>query len=144
MARVIEISDEVISSIRDHILKGAPVHMAAGASGVSRSTHYRWMAEGEIEGEGPKWEYWDSVTRARDEYAVNTMKELHDSFDKEGNAVGGDRKWALERNFPSEFGKSVELKVRGDVIREVINWLREELDPGTFAQVAAVLDCEDS
>jgi len=137
------LTPELTGRIVERVRHGVAFAVAAGAEGVSRSTFYYWLKKAEEEnGDGPHSDFAAALERARDEWEANAQARLDTAVDRSGVDDAASIRWTLERRAQERYGKSIELKVRDDAARQILERLRGGLDAGTFARVLGILDPE--
>lgn len=78
MSRKTLLTQELISNICKYISAGVWDYVAAEAVGVSQTTFYRWLQEGEAEEPDPlKREFWESVMAAKAKARANAELRVH-------------------------------------------------------------------
>ena len=116
MARPSKLTPEIHVKIVEAILYGASYKDAAESVGVVYDTFNNWMLAGKEAKNGKFYEFFEAVSKANAECAVNFTRVL------QTNAAKGDWKAALEwlkRRRPAEWGDSsrVDLTSGGEKIQ---------------------------
>lgn len=112
---------------------GASRRVAAEANGVATSTFYDWMKNADFA---------DAVETAEARLAVALLEQLQEAIAK-GDAASA--RWLLERRFPDEFGKRVDLRMhysteQGEGLVEIIRRIILELEPQRQQDVLAWME----
>lgn len=85
-----------------------PIKFAAGSQGISEATVHNWIAWGK-EGRQPYLEFFESITRARNEAVARLVKVINTAAVTDWRAAVA----ILERQYPREFAKRQALEVTG-------------------------------
>lgn len=97
------------NAIGKNIKLGMPLKFAAEAAGISETTFYRWMQEGEKATKGQYREFWEYIKKCQS-VAVKSHLELITNAAKEGSWQASA--WILERRHPKEFGRTEKLNIK--------------------------------
>lgn len=106
--RDLKLTDDVVKRIVDAVRAGNYASVAAQAAGISESTFYRWLEQGQAQeqsGEaGAFREFRESITRAGAEAEVQAVALLRRAMAEDSRAIV---LW-LERRFPDRWRRRVE------------------------------------
>lgn len=131
-----KLTPEIQSSIVDSILGGNYAKVSAEASGISETTFYRWMSEGERAKSGKMREFWESVTRAQGESETVLLSRVNTATQTDWRAAT----WLLERRFSKRWANTQRLEVQVEKeFDAMLGTLEEQLDPHEFRKVAGIL-----
>lgn len=131
-----EVTELIVGLVR----QGNYPEVAAKAAGLDGRTFRKWMIRGTAETEGEYFDFAQAVHKAEGEAEARGVQQVALA------AANGDTsaaKWKLERRYPERWGAKVQLEVKEQLGRELIERLREKLDPGAFARVAEILLASD-
>lgn len=114
--RETDLTDAVAAEICDSVRKGNTLKGAAAYAGFDESTLYKWLRRGRA-GEQPFVQFVQALTRAREEAKLEALAVIRAA--QTPGEFGVDdwraRAWFLERSFPEEFGKRLEIEVKSRV-----------------------------
>lgn len=114
--RSTDCTPEVIAQICDSLTRGNTLKGAIALAGFEERTLYKWLARGRS-GEEPYVQLVQSVTRAREQAKEEALRVILAA--QTPGEFGVDdwraRAWFLERSFPEEFGKRLEIEVKSRV-----------------------------
>lgn len=102
MARQSKLTPDTQKKIVDAIAEGNYLETAAALGGISETTFYRWMQEGEQATGGAKHEFREAVKRAEAEAESLRVGRISKAG-KDGNWQADA--WYLERRYPEKWGK---------------------------------------
>lgn len=131
-----KLTDEVEQKIVSAIEHGSYEVPAVEAAGISKTTYYRWLEEGEGAKSGRKRDFWEAVERARGASEVTLVEIIHNAAPGDWNAA----KWLLERRFSSRWAnvQKIDIAVEKEM-DTLVGVLEDGLDPTVFAEVMGVL-----
>jgi len=101
--------------IKDIIIKyisnGNYIKTACMAAGIDEATYYSWIhkAESATGSDGIYVEFLNELKKAEAQNIANTMARIEDAGKKPQYWMAGA--WKLERKYPGEFGKRMELEI---------------------------------
>lgn len=104
MSRTTILNETIQNAMVEAIRNGNYASTAAEACGISSTTHYRWMEQGE-DGIEPYSGYRDAIKRAEAEAEMNAVKVIK-AASLENWTAGA---WYLERKFPDKWGRKDKL-----------------------------------
>ncbi len=110
MARQSKLTPETQKKIVDAISEGNYLETAAAIGGVSATTFFRWLQEGEQAAAGLKREFWEAVKKAEAEAEALRVSRISKAG-KDGNWQADA--WYLERRYPDRWGKRIQQEVTG-------------------------------
>ena len=114
MGRRLLLDDTTERVILDHSRNGNYIKTACLAAGVGESTFYSWVHKAESgEGNGNKVyiEFLEEVKRAEAENIAKNVKIIQKAGTKAYPNAWTASAWLLERKYPSEYGRRMELEV---------------------------------
>lgn len=97
-----KLTPEVQSTIVTAIERGNYEVPAAEAAGISKTTYYRWLQEGERAKSGKVRDFWEAVERARGASELDLVEVIREAAPGDWNAA----KWLLERRFSSRWANT--------------------------------------
>lgn len=109
---------------------------AAQSLGVHPRRVYDWIARGAAGDGGIYEEFSDAVLRSQAEAEVEDLNRINKAAN-EGNIRAIE--WKMERRYPDRWGQKVHVEVKEQLGRELLERLREKLDPSEFGKVAHAL-----
>lgn len=110
MARQSKLTPETQKKIVSAISEGNYLETAAAIGGVSTTTFFRWLQEGEQAAAGLKREFWEAVKKAEAEAEALRVSRISKAG-KDGNWQADA--WYLERRYPERWGKRIQQEVTG-------------------------------
>lgn len=127
-----KLTPDAIAQIEALIRAGATVDVAAQAAGVSRSSIYSWLAQGETARAGsPARDLRDRIERARAESETVLVARIGQAASKGSWQAAA---WLLERRWPERWMKPTERPL-SDVAAAAASDDDRELDQDPFADV---------
>ena len=81
------------------IAQGVPLSHAAKAAGIHKSTALGWLAKGERATHGANRDFFDAVTRAREDSIAGLVAQVREAAAKDWRAAA----WLLARISPDDF-----------------------------------------
>lgn len=103
-------TDERATKILEALRLGVPQKTAITYAGVSETTYYRWLQEGEApDAPAPLREFRESVRAARAEAEVRSVAVIQNASRKTWQAAA----WFLERGFPQHWARTDRHEVTG-------------------------------
>ncbi len=105
MGRKTKLTPELQQKAVQLIAAGNYVSVACQYLGVSESTWYRWMEEGEKAKSGKKREFWESIKKAESAAEMRAVNGIIQAGSKNWQAYA----WYLERKFPDRWGKRQKI-----------------------------------
>lgn len=146
VGRPSKLTDETRDAIVARVREGVHPDVAAQCEGVGASTCRGWIQRGKLaeesegdiaESEVPYLAFSQAILRARAEFEADTLQEVRASLDVAGNTQHS--KWILERLFPERYSQKITVDLKDRALEELLDRLREGLDPETFSRVVGVL-----
>ena len=130
-----------VKKICDAIQSGMPSGKAAAAAGVGRRTFYRWLDDEEFK---------RKVEAAQAEFIEDNLHVIRNAARTGGNGrLFGEKggcwqasAWLLERNFPTDFGRRVEVgggdgdRAAEERARDIMGAIKEARDGESESDVA--------
>jgi hypothetical protein len=137
----------VTQAIAGHVRRGMPRERAAIRAGVSPTTFYRWMQDGEMQTRGPYREFREAVQGAEAELLERLVGAVVDTaLDANTPADPGTRlraqTYMLSNRFPGEFTTRQEVRHEGKDGGAIQVSADVKVAPIITADVAAGLDPE--
>jgi transposase len=112
MARKTKLTPELQKKITGAIAAGNYHETACALAGVSTSSFYRWMQQGEKARAGIYREFWEAVKKAEAVAEAKRVKIIADAAEENWQAAA----WYLERRYPDRWGRRKhELDIGGDL-----------------------------
>lgn len=141
MGRPTKCTTSLIARVEQRILNGARDEVAAGAEGIDRATHFRWMKRG-AEGEEPFGDYCDAVAHARDVWEANVVAELSTSMrsSEHGDTpIGSDRMFLLKTLRKEAYSADYKAKVMDDCYSEIFDRVRAKKSEEFYRELLGCL-----
>ena len=110
MARQCKLTPETQEKIVSAIAEGNYLETAAAIGGVSATTFFRWLQEGEQATAGLKRDFWEAVKKAEAEAEALRVSRISKAG-KDGNWQADA--WYLERRYPERWGKRIQQEITG-------------------------------
>ena len=134
MGRRSKLTPFVKKKIMECVELGMPINRAANAVGISSRTFERWKARGE----NPNGDddIFVSFVEDLEKSEANYIKRNLERIDRGAEKDASHAEWGLERRFPSEFGKRMELEVGPSKVLLALQDRFASLKQGDFAQGA--------
>ena len=101
-----ELIDEAVNLIK----LGNYACVVANYLGVSESTWYRWLQEGEQAKSGLKREFWESIKKAEAVPEIRNVKIIQQAAEENWQAA----MTYLQRRFPERWGRR-DFRVKGEI-----------------------------
>jgi hypothetical protein len=96
-----ETQDKICNALR----AGNHAKVAAEFGGVSETTFFRWMQEGEAATSGAKREFWEAIKKAEADAEVQRVARIAKAGQ---DGVWQADAWWLERKFPERWGRQIQ------------------------------------
>ncbi len=123
-----------------HIRKAAPLVHAAGAEGVPKSTINDWNRRGlEPGAKDPYKHFAKELAKARSSLVTKATSTIYKAGEKNPNHL----MWLLKHLDRENFGEELRIVARREATTDVLDRLREGLDPEAFGRVVALLVGDD-
>ncbi len=107
--RKLLLNEALIEKISEHLENGATYQAAASMSGISNSTLKSWMQKGneaiEKDIDNIYVAFVSAVTHARENWKQSLVEQIRQAGTEDWRALA----WLLERQFPKEYGRKLEL-----------------------------------
>jgi len=141
------LNEKVKDTILEYIANGNYIKTACMAAGIRESTYYNWLhrAENPVgDDEDVVYkELLEGLKKAEAQNIANTMERIEDAGKKPQYWMAGA--WKLERKYPGEFGKRMELEIGPSKVliaiqEQALKALETPKEIGTQALIAAVDD----
>lgn len=116
---------------------GARPEVAARAEGVPKPTYYRWRDHARSADTRESWQCYRDLFAEIDQADASAELTIADTAINEEKAAGA--RWFLERRWRERYGHEIKIQVRDEVQEDLIERLREGLDPETYRRVLACL-----
>jgi len=118
MPRKLKLTEEFIKKAVKYLEAGNYQTHVAQALGVSHETWFRWLREGQQEGKGIKYEFYEAVKKAEARAAIRNVAIIQRAAQDNWQAAA----WWLERKFPEEWGRKdkYNVDVGGEFMFEII------------------------
>jgi hypothetical protein len=125
------------------LTQGSTIESACILCGIGERTYHDWNERGE-KGEQPYARFFSAATRAREQHKANLIAVVLAAADKDARHA----EWLLERQFPSEFGRSEPrtIIIRQDqpqmpppIVETSHEWRKDANVPPELVQYLAVL-----
>lgn len=124
------------ATIIEALRRGNYLETAAALAGVSRSTVFAWLKEGESETGRPELKgFAEDVRRAQGEAEARLVETIDTAATDDWKAAA----WRLERSAPSRWCVRIRESVR-DEMGALLEELAETLDPDSYKKVVAVAE----
>jgi len=125
----LKLTPELQSRVVTAIAGGSYKVIAAAYAGISETTFYRWMEEGERARSGVKREFWEAIRLAEAQAEVRNVLLIEAAAPTDWRAAA----WMLERQHYERWGRkevshhtgSVQLEGLGEIARQVAQAARE-------------------
>lgn len=115
------LNEELINTICEIIEKGNFAKTAIQATGISESSYYRWLKQGQEDSENDvesiERKFWESVKQAEARSEIELIERVKE--EPTGN------RWLLARRFRDRFGDRLEVDHTGKTEIEIV-WPEEE------------------
>jgi len=112
MARKTKLDERIKKVITEYVGKGNYIKHACLAAGVSVRVYYNWIERGENP-RGPEDEiyvqFMQEIKKAEAECIAKNIDIIEKAAERPNNWTAAA--WWLERRFPSDFGKRIELEL---------------------------------
>lgn len=105
MGRQCKLTPETQQKIVNAIAEGNYLETAAALGGISCTTFFRWLQEGEQAAAGAKRDFWEAVKKAEAEAEALRVSRINKAG-RDGNWQADA--WYLERRYPDRWGKRVQ------------------------------------
>lgn len=103
--RKLKLTAELIRECEQLIRAGNYAKVVAQYLGISETTWYRWMQEGEQAKSGLKREFWESVKKAETVAEIRNVNVIQKAAEEDWKAA----MTYLERKFPERWGRKERL-----------------------------------
>jgi len=140
-----KLTDVIRESIAGHVRQGTFPSVAARAVGISSRTYGRWMTQGagdDAAGRATAYaEFFREVDQAHAEAEIGALRRMRKAEDKD--VQFRKESWWLERWDRERWGRRVEIQVRDAIAAELLDIIRQRLEPPVFQQVesAILVEC---
>lgn len=108
MSRKLRISEDLIEKIAKYISEGNYVEVACAASGIGKTTYYRWFDIGEKSKSGIYREFRNAIKKAEADAETKYTGVIKDAANTGQWTAAA---WWLERRYPERWGKREKLQV---------------------------------
>lgn len=118
--RKLKLTNKLIKEAENLIKAGNFTTTVCDYLGIGQSTWYRWMQEGEQEGTGLKWEFWNTIKKAEAFAEIRNVNIIQQTANESWQCAA----WWLERKHASKWAKKDNIQVdhsgniEVDVIKE--------------------------
>jgi len=105
-----KLTKELIENLRKALEAGNYIETACDYVGISRTTLYRWLAEGEQDKAKPLFrELSNTVTRSRAVAEMRNVYKIQQAAEESWQAAG----WWLERSHSKKWGRQQKVELSG-------------------------------
>ena len=106
MGRPTKLTPELQADLVRALASGAFIEAAGEYVGIHPDTYYGWMRRGQDEGEGPFFEFSETIKKARSAVTLRMAGRILAAAD-DGTWQAGA--WWLERSHPDQYGRRTNL-----------------------------------
>lgn len=136
MGRKSKLTPKVRDTIVAALEAGNYDETAYTAAGISHESFYGWLRDGQREGSGVKFDFFEAVTRARGVAEQNAVQGIVDAGHEDWRAMA----WFLERRHSRKWANTqrIEMQVEKE-FEQMLGVLEDGLEPEEFRKVAGLL-----
>lgn len=142
MGRPITLTDEIADELVALIRIGMSKHKAAACVGVERRKFQDWIARGAKQESGPLREFSDRIKAAEAQAEARDLKVIDDAATQRGDWRASA--WRRERLQPDRYAQRLEIRYKERALREILEHLRNTLDPERYEEIYASLAAFDN
>ena len=122
-----KMTDDLIRNYCNAVSLGLTTRASCDYAGISQQAYYSYVKKAEediAKGKKTKYvEFYDAVKKAEASFRVFHMSKIRDAAESGSWQASA---WSLERRFPEEYGKHVQVDADNGILGSLLNALKSD------------------